>query len=297
LDDTRIHPEDYELARKMAADALDIDEHDEENPSQMVQELMEGDVDRLNLLMLDDYAVELERQIHEPKRICLNEIKEEIISPYKDKRQRFEPATVDEVFTMLTGESSDTLKEGVITSASIVKALPNQMLCKLPSGIDGNIRLEELEIPFGDEEYAARHFPVYTVLQCVVLKVDKEKIYVDLSARQDKLDRAQVFQQKDAFFSNEKEMSDLAEVADKKKLVKERHSRVIPHPFFHDMNFTQAETYLAGESIGSVVVRPSTKGCNHISITWKVLEDIYQHIGKLLLMQTCLSFRRTLNGR
>ena len=35
LDDTRIHPEDYELARKMATDALELDEEDihDEHPS------------------------------------------------------------------------------------------------------------------------------------------------------------------------------------------------------------------------------------------------------------------------
>ena len=33
LDDTRIHPEDYELARKMATDALELDEEDTTNLS------------------------------------------------------------------------------------------------------------------------------------------------------------------------------------------------------------------------------------------------------------------------
>jgi transcription elongation factor SPT6 len=35
LDDTRIHPEDYELACKMATDALELDEEDvhDEHPS------------------------------------------------------------------------------------------------------------------------------------------------------------------------------------------------------------------------------------------------------------------------
>jgi transcription elongation factor SPT6 len=71
LDDTRIHPEDYDLARKMAADALDIDEpiDDDENPSQHVEELMNGKAHRLDNLMLDDYAKELEMNIiHEPKK-------------------------------------------------------------------------------------------------------------------------------------------------------------------------------------------------------------------------------------
>ncbi|KAJ3115595.1 Transcription elongation factor spt6 [Phlyctochytrium bullatum] len=68
LDDTRIHPEDYDLARKMAADALDIDEiPDSNDPSAHVAELMENDPEKLELLMLDEYGKELERRMDEPK--------------------------------------------------------------------------------------------------------------------------------------------------------------------------------------------------------------------------------------
>jgi transcription elongation factor SPT6 len=69
LDDTRIHPEDYELARKMAADALDIDDvQDDEDPSAHVKELMEDNPERVNLLLLDDYAKELAKTNNELKR-------------------------------------------------------------------------------------------------------------------------------------------------------------------------------------------------------------------------------------
>jgi transcription elongation factor SPT6 len=71
LDDTRIHPEDYDLARKMAADALDVEGVVDEDPSQHVAELMEDRPERLNLLMLDDYAEVLEKQMNEPKRLVI----------------------------------------------------------------------------------------------------------------------------------------------------------------------------------------------------------------------------------
>ena len=45
LDNTRIHPEDYELARKMATDALELDEEDvqDEHPSYVVSVIMQDD--------------------------------------------------------------------------------------------------------------------------------------------------------------------------------------------------------------------------------------------------------------
>ena len=85
LDDTRIHPENYDLARKMASDSIEAEEQLEEgdNLSLHVIELMEGDVDRLDLLLLDDYAEELERSLGEPKKTCLSEIKSELKGPYR----------------------------------------------------------------------------------------------------------------------------------------------------------------------------------------------------------------------
>lgn len=47
------------------------------------------------------------------------------------------------------------------------------------------------------------------------------------------------------------------------------------------MNYKEAEDYLAARPRGEVVIRPSTKGLDHISITWKVYDGIYKHIDVL----------------
>ena len=57
--------------------------------------------------------------------------------------------------------------------------------------------------------------------------------------------------------------------------------RSIQHPYFKNLDYKAAEEYLARRPRGDFVVRPSTKGNDHISITWKVDNDIYQHIGRL----------------
>ena len=69
----------------MASDSIEAEEQLEEgdNLSLHVIELMEGDVDRLDLLLLDDYAEELERSLGEPKKTCLSEIKSELKGPYR----------------------------------------------------------------------------------------------------------------------------------------------------------------------------------------------------------------------
>ncbi|GAA5881838.1 hypothetical protein JCM1840_001631 [Sporobolomyces johnsonii] len=64
LDDTRIHPEDYDVARKMAADAMEYDEEDlvDAQPSKAVADLLEDDVSKLNELALDEFAAELSKR-------------------------------------------------------------------------------------------------------------------------------------------------------------------------------------------------------------------------------------------
>jgi transcription elongation factor SPT6 len=58
---------------------------------------------------------------------------------------------------------------------------------------------------------------------------------------------------------------------------------VIKHPLFKPYNSRQAEDYLAGQSRGDSVIRPSSYGPDRITVTWKVGENIYQHIDVLEL--------------
>ncbi|TQS31901.1 hypothetical protein Golomagni_07802, partial [Golovinomyces magnicellulatus] len=95
LDSTRIHPEDYDFPRKMAADALNKHEEDleGEHPSLPCKELMEDadPADKLSTLDLDNYAQMLYERKGEKKRATLLLCKQELIKPYDDlRKQRLE---------------------------------------------------------------------------------------------------------------------------------------------------------------------------------------------------------------
>lgn len=62
-----------------------------------------------------------------------------------------------------------------------------------------------------------------------------------------------------------------------------RTQRVIKHPLFKPFNGAQAQEYLGSQSRGDVVIRPSSKGPDHLAVTWKVSDNIYQHIDVLEL--------------
>ena len=58
-------------------------------------------------------------------------------------------------------------------------------------------------------------------------------------------------------------------------------TRNIDHPNFKNVNFEEAENFLRNENldIGELIIRPSSKGNRHLTITWKVFRDVFQHIG------------------
>ena len=65
LDGSRVHPETYEWARKMAVDALEYDDTAEDaNPAGALEEILDAP-ERLKDLDLDAFAEELERQVRE----------------------------------------------------------------------------------------------------------------------------------------------------------------------------------------------------------------------------------------
>ena len=54
--------------------------------------------------------------------------------------------------------------------------------------------------------------------------------------------------------------------------------RVITHTSFHNISYKEAESMLAKMDMGDCIIRPSSKGNDHLTVTWKVYDNIYQHI-------------------
>jgi transcriptional accessory protein Tex/SPT6 len=115
LDDTRIHPEDYELARKMARHTgtrLSLIMQDEDNEK------------KLNELNLDEFAVNMfEAEDH--KWHTLNVIRAELLKPFSEQRAPFPTLGNWDVLTMLSGETLCTLQAGL---SSPFKSLASRII-------------------------------------------------------------------------------------------------------------------------------------------------------------------------
>ncbi|KKY27329.1 putative transcription elongation factor spt6 [Phaeomoniella chlamydospora] len=290
LDGTRIHPEDYDIARKMAADALELDEEDiqaetdENGAGAIVRKLIKDDAqDRVNDLILEEYAEQLERNLNQRKRATLENIRAELIEPYEELRQPFMTALgTDEIFTMFTGETRDTLERGMIVPISIKRVMNDHIDAKLDCGIDVYVGETELSDRF--DMSVKQMYSVHQTIQAKLLSLDRKNFTANCSLREEQLKRP-YRKYNDRMHS---EWDDRQEAADQKLLEEKtdgggRATRVIKHPLFRPFNSAQAEEYLGSQNRGDVVIRPSSLGVDHLAVTWKVSDGVFQHIDVLEL--------------
>ncbi|KAF2485073.1 transcription elongation factor SPT6 [Neohortaea acidophila] len=293
LDNTRIHPEDYDIARKMAADALEMDEEDikaevdENGNNAVVRKLIkDAEQDKVNDLLLEQYAEQLETKFSQRKRATLETIRAELQNPYEELRRAFESLTTEEIFTMLTGETRDTLADGMIVPCSVKRTFLDHLEVKLDCGIDGDI--PDIEYPDEMKNSGLEPRQVWAphqTIQAKLMFIDRKKLAAKLTLRESELS----VPYRRAVDHDIDEWDYEQEARDKKELKKVidagtwRAQRVIKHPVFRPFNSSQAEQFLQPHGRGDCVIRPSSNGPDHLAVTWKIHDDMYQHIDVLEL--------------
>ncbi|KIY72184.1 hypothetical protein CYLTODRAFT_63573 [Cylindrobasidium torrendii FP15055 ss-10] len=277
LDDTRIHPQDYDLARKMAMDALELDEEDtqDDHPSHVVRTIMLDPMrgHKLNELNIEAFAQSLATSLGDYKRQLLFDILDELQNPFAEKRQPWKPMDGWTVLTSLSSETNLTLSKGFIIPVQVTRVRDGSALVRLSSGIEGTIAAEA-QLPK----------PHTTVRALIVdVKVDEahDEFSVELSTEAGALAEGdEMFRRvnHDDYWDTYQSKKDAEMLQRKKRAETQANRRTVQHPHFHNFNAGQAETYLEQMQRGDVVIRPSSKGNDHLAITWKVDQKLYQHI-------------------
>ena len=288
LDNTRVHPEDYDLGRKMAADALELDEEDiaaetaEGGQGAVVKKLIKDEAqEKVNDLILEEYAEQLERNFNQRKRATLETIRAELQSAYEELRGNFLFPGTDEIFTMFTGETKDSLCEGMVVPVSIRKVADDYVEARMDCGIDGTVAAHDLA---STDVSAKQLYTVHQTVRAKIIYLNRKQLAAQLSLRESDVSRP--FKKDLGLVDDEWDLDQ--ERKDKESLqekndVSGRTQRVIKHPNFRPFNSIQAQEYLGSRAQGDVVIRPSSKGPDHMAVTWKVSDNIYQHIDVLEL--------------
>ncbi|XP_055593404.1 transcription elongation factor SPT6 [Uranotaenia lowii] len=329
LDGSRVHPETYEWARKMAVDALEYDDEDA-NPAGALEEILESP-ERLKDLDLDAFAVELERQGFGNKSITLYDIRAELNSRYKDLRTPFKSLTTEELFDYLTKETPETLYVGKLLLATVsgishrkpqgdqldqanpvrndetglwqcpfcmqnefpelsevwnhfdAGECPGQatgVRLRFDNGLTGFIHIKNISDKH--VKNPEERVQMGQTIHVRITKIDVEKFNLDCTSKSSDLadKNGEWRPRKDQFYDTEAEDRDIKKESDVKKQQQRQHyiKRVIVHPSFHNISYNEALKLLKEFDQGEVIVRPSSKGADHLTASWKVANDIYQHI-------------------
>ncbi|WFD35619.1 Transcription elongation factor spt6 [Malassezia cuniculi] len=299
LDETRIHPEDYDYPRQMARDALSKHEEDleGEHPSLACREIMEDahPEEKLAALDLDSYAAMLYSQRGLRKRLTLYQCKQELIRPFDDWRPSQRLPGIEEQFTMFTGESRRTLAEGFVVPVTVLRVeegrdMEGFLRVRLDAGLDGTISGRDIMAGYNSRDVRLRNMFRYgQTLSAVVVMLDMRSFRVELSIRPEAFEHTNPAQGRvpvdPMYFDNEQAQvaNEQAEARLRRRTQSRIGSRVIDHPNYFNFNSSQAESYLATQPRGAVVVRPSSRGMDHLAVTWKVDDGVYQHIDVLEL--------------
>jgi len=195
LDNTRIHPEDYDIARKIAADALEFDEEDiktevdQNGPAAVVRRLVADDAqDKVNDLLLEEYAEQLETKFGQKKRATLELIRAELQNPFEELRRNFEYLSSSETFTMMTGESETSLQEGMIIPVSVKRTSSDHIEVKLDCGVDGNISSSEFPDQVTNNQLEPRQvWSIHSTILAKITHIDRKKLQAQLTMRDNEM--------------------------------------------------------------------------------------------------------------
>ncbi|KAG8195803.1 hypothetical protein JTE90_004806 [Oedothorax gibbosus] len=331
LDGSRVHPEAYEWARKMAVDALEYDDtSDDVNPAGALEEILDNP-EKLKDLDLDAFAEELERQGFGNKSITLYDIRAELNHKYKDLRTPYRPSNPEEIFNMLTKEIPETFYIGKLVLVYVVGIARRKPKADLLENANP-IRNEEtglwqcpfcLKRDFPELSDVWSHFDdascpgqamgvrvrldnsisgfiptkmisdkhvtnpedrvkIGMTLHARITKIDIERFNVDLTTRSSDLcDKNNEWRPpKDLYYDLVAEDKDhkTADDTAKKQNRQVYFKRVIVHPSFKNVSYKESEKLLESMDQGDVIIRPSSKGNDHLTATWKVADGINQHI-------------------
>lgn len=335
LDSTRIHPQSYGLAKKIAVDAVTEGEDDEGASDEIAANAIETILDhpeKLDDLDLGAFAKELDEvQNLGKKGYTLQSIREEFQCRYKDHRKPYQQPTQEEIFAMLTKETPQTFYHGKLITCQVVQ-IPRKkpgaaqldmanpvkidetnlwrcpfcmrsdfqdlsvvwnhfdtddcpgyaigVKCKLDNGLFGFVPTKFLS----DKEIAdpSERVAIGQVVHARIIKIDSEKFSCDLTCRtSDLIDEAgKLKPPKDEHYDYDAEKRAKQELEAKSKRTARRPycKRVIVHPAFENIDCKTCEKKLQEMEQGHAIIRPSSQGQNYLTLSWKVADNINQHV-------------------
>lgn len=287
LDSTRIHPEHYKHALMIAMSALESKgSKEDEAISRIMREPKL--IDTLDLQM---YTEKLEqRPEYENIKSVFNFIKQELEAPSKRTTRKEcdfkEPECLDLLY-LVSGETKESLSENKLVSANVIgyDEKNNCLVVKLESGLRGSIDSNKIE---EDKTLRSEDMKGYIKgrsLTARVLKIEPLKAIdsfrIKLSILESDIKQHGKFLSKfdESFKKNEEDWDQKASLENDEYRQGQKYvPRVVNHPRFKNIALTTACTLLEDKDIGECLFRPSSRGQDHLTCTWKFYTNVFAHL-------------------
>ncbi|XP_072996636.1 transcription elongation factor SPT6-like [Typha latifolia] len=283
LDDTRIHPESYDLAKNLAKDVYAEDAPHEPNEmdddeQEMAIEHVRERPHMLKVLDIDEYVKSFPDGSR--KQETLYDIKMELLQGFQDWRNPFREPNPDEEFCMLSGETEDTISDGRIVQVTVRNIQDNRIICALDSGLKALVTAED----YSDNPYDFENLQVREgeILTCKVKNVNKNRFVVYLTCKASEMRKRPYFyrSKRDPYYHEDDiSLHNEQEKARKEKELARKHfkPRMIVHPRFQNFTADEAMEHLSDKEAGESIIRPSSRGPSFLTLTLKVFDGVYAH--------------------
>jgi transcription elongation factor SPT6 len=299
LDNVMIHPDvGYDYGKKMATDALDIEVEDgddaQETNHKAIMEIMKRP-DSLDDLDLDAYASQLEdleEGVGANMLQTLEDIKAELKTKWYERQLPWKPLENQELFQAIAGfqgrdvfvgESEAAYYEGDIDQKNAYVQLDCQLRARLPVDNcenDTYMLAPEVRFKFGEP----RFYMMYKCELAARSDLDVPRIMIDVTRNEQGNEwgpglNSSVEYECGILCDHKYALTRQNEDKSKDNAGRNIKQRQIQHPDFQNVTFNGARRYLEGKGQGSdFLIRPSSQGTDHLTITIQFFEEIYLNV-------------------
>ncbi|KAJ1271237.1 hypothetical protein BS78_06G113500 [Paspalum vaginatum] len=282
LEDTRIHPESYVLAKKLAKDIYaeaaphEMNEMDDDE-QEMAIEYVRENRRYLEDLIIDEYIKSIPEEYRKKETLC--DIQNELLCGFSDRRTPYTEPTADEEFWMLSGETEDTISEGRIVQVTVRNIQESKIICTFDSGLKAIVMADN----YSDEGFDLQSSQLHEgdVLTAKIRNVNKNRFMVYLTCKASEMRRRPYARgdQDPYYYEQDMTPQSVEDKARKQKELAKKHfkPRMIVHPHFQNLTAEEAMQFLSDKDPGEKVIRPSSRGPSFLTLTLKIFDGVYAH--------------------
>lgn len=278
---------------------LQWEEGDKEDDEDMKIEDSEDDEN-------DDYAIKKddgEENKVDPKitkavklYILLVNIYYELIEPSSEARKTFKVFNDINIFENLTNENELSFHVNKVVPMKVIKYKPDQVVLVTNSGIECTVFKNKCELPDPSASISSVYdqFKTYPVkilsVNYAMIQAAGSLLRIDTDPSNNNIGLFENDEEEYGPWDDVQERKDIQEEEKRNESLKtqansNRGIKIINHPYFLTMNQYQAEEYLNPKTVGSFIIRPSNKGNDHLTITFKIEKFLYENLDVIEIKQ------------